>query len=152
LDRLLSISNARAFGQTIGMRWRALSQSAPLSMVFSFRRHDDRASDCVEGEVSRFPRGSLPDDSAPENRRIDARPYARHDVDMVASRKRRVTVNLPDDLLREAEQVTGKGITETLIAGLTLLARRRAYTKAQALRGKLDLRIDLDASRERARR
>jgi hypothetical protein len=71
---------------------------------------------------------------------------------MAGSTKRRVTVNLPDDLLREAEQVTGKGITETLIAGLELLARRRAYAKALALRGKLDLRIDLDTSRERSRR
>lgn len=63
-----------------------------------------------------------------------------------------MTVNLPDDLLQEAELVTGRGITETLIEGLKLLAQRRAYAKALDLRGKLDLKIDLDASRERARR
>jgi hypothetical protein len=71
---------------------------------------------------------------------------------MAKANTKRVTVNLPDVLLREAAAVTGQGITETLIAGLKLLAQRRAYTKALALRGKLDLRIDLDMSRERTRR
>jgi hypothetical protein len=71
---------------------------------------------------------------------------------MAKANTKRVTVNLPDALLREAAAVTGRGITETLIAGLKLLAQRRAYTKALALRGKLDLRLDLDISRERARR
>lgn len=65
---------------------------------------------------------------------------------------KRVTVNLPAELLSEAERVTGKGITETLVEGLRLVARRRAYAKAIALRGKLDLDIDLGASRERPRR
>jgi hypothetical protein len=65
---------------------------------------------------------------------------------------RRVTVNLPGDLLRQAEQVTGRGITDTLVAGLKLLAQRGAYQKALALRGQLDLHVDLETSRERARR
>lgn len=63
-----------------------------------------------------------------------------------------MTVNLPADLLAEAEAVTGKGITETLVAGLELLARRRAYARAMALKGKLRLDVDLEVSRERARR
>lgn len=71
---------------------------------------------------------------------------------MSKSAIRRVTVNLPEPLLRAAEEATGKGITETVIEGLEVLARRRAYLKALALRGKLDLSIDLDHSRERARR
>jgi len=65
---------------------------------------------------------------------------------------KRVTVNLPADLLADAERVTGKGITETLVQGLELLARRRAHAKAVALRGKLRLDVDLDASRERSGR
>jgi len=65
---------------------------------------------------------------------------------------KRVTVNLPRHLLQDAVEVTGAGTTETIVQGLQLLARRRAYTKALALKGKLDLRIDLDASRERAGR
>jgi hypothetical protein len=65
---------------------------------------------------------------------------------------KRITVNLPRDLLEDAGEVTGLGMTETIVQGLQLLARRRAYGKAMALKGKLDLRIDLDAARERAGR
>jgi hypothetical protein len=65
---------------------------------------------------------------------------------------RRVTANLPRDLLEEAMEVTGEGITETLVEGLELIRRRRAYAKVMALRGSLDLEIDLDVSRERLRR
>ena len=68
------------------------------------------------------------------------------------NRTRRVTANLPDELLEEAMQVTGEGITETLTEGLRLVRRTRAYPKAMALKGKLRLRLDLDASRERRRR
>lgn len=65
---------------------------------------------------------------------------------------KRVTANLPEELLREATRATGLGITDTLVRGLELLTRRRAYEKALRLKGKMDLRIDLDASRERAGR
>ncbi len=65
---------------------------------------------------------------------------------------KRITANLPEDLLKEATQATNKGITETLIQGLQLVKRSTAYQKAQSLRGKLDLKIDLDISRERNRR
>jgi hypothetical protein len=71
---------------------------------------------------------------------------------MAAPAIKRVTVNLPAALLSEAEEVSGRGITETIVQGLELLARRRAHTKAMALKGKLDLVIDLDVSRERSRR
>jgi hypothetical protein len=67
-------------------------------------------------------------------------------------RARRITANLPEDLLDDAMRVTGAGITETLVAGLRLVRRTRAYEKAMALRGKVHLVIDLDKSRERARR
>jgi hypothetical protein len=68
------------------------------------------------------------------------------------ARIRRVTANLPGDLLDDAMHVTGKGITETLITGLHLVRRTRAYRKAMALQGKVHLEIDLDESRERPRR
>ena len=70
----------------------------------------------------------------------------------VMTKARRVTANLPEPLLAEAMEVTGRGITETLIAGLNLVRRARAHEKALALRGKVRLRVDLDASRERRRR
>ncbi len=49
-------------------------------------------------------------------------------------------------------KVTRKGITETLVEGLRLVRRARAYDKALALRGKLQLDVDLRGSRERGRR
>jgi hypothetical protein len=66
-------------------------------------------------------------------------------------RTRRVTANLPVDLLDRARRVTGKGITETLVEGLELVRRASAASKARALRGKLRIELDLEASRERAR-
>lgn len=71
---------------------------------------------------------------------------------MVERAIKRVTVNLPAELLEDAERVSGRGITETIVMGLELVARRRALSKALALKGKLVLDIDVDASRERARR
>jgi hypothetical protein len=70
----------------------------------------------------------------------------------MAGQIKRVTVNLPAKLLSEAEEVSGAGITETIVLGLELLARRRAYAKGMALKGKRRLDLDLDVSRERAGR
>jgi hypothetical protein len=63
---------------------------------------------------------------------------------------RRVTANLPAALLDDATRITGTGITETLIEGLQMLKRRRAATKAAALRGSIQLDIDTDTLRERS--
>lgn len=67
-------------------------------------------------------------------------------------RTRRITANIPETLLKEAVEATGASLTETLIQGLKLVKRTNAFNKAQALKGKLDLTIDLDSSRERTRR
>ena len=65
---------------------------------------------------------------------------------------RRVTANLPVDLLEQATRASGKGITETLVAGLALVKRSAAVRKAKALRGRIRLDVDLEVSRERTRR
>jgi hypothetical protein len=65
---------------------------------------------------------------------------------------RRITANLPPDLLEAAMLATGKGITETLIEGLLRVKRASAYEKAMALRGKIHLDIDLEELRGRRRR
>ncbi len=62
---------------------------------------------------------------------------------------KRTTANLPEDLLQDARSVTKKGITETIIYGLELVKRTGAYAKAQRLRGRLSLDIDIKQSRER---
>ncbi len=61
---------------------------------------------------------------------------------------RRITANIPENLLLEAEQVTGKGITGTIIEGLKMLKRSKAFEKAQALKN-VELSVDTDLSRER---
>lgn len=65
---------------------------------------------------------------------------------------KRVTANLPQDLLRQAMDVTGEGITETIVAGLDRIRRSGAYATAMKLRGKIRLEVDLESSRERSRR
>lgn len=65
---------------------------------------------------------------------------------------RRVTANLPVELLEGARRVTGQGITETLVRGLELVRRSAAADKAARLKGRLRLDVDLEVSRERARR
>ena len=63
-----------------------------------------------------------------------------------------MTANLPVELLEGACKATGRGITETLVAGLLLVKRSAAARKAARLRGRLHLDVDLEASRERSRR
>lgn len=67
------------------------------------------------------------------------------------NKTRRITANIPENLLEEASVVTKKGITETLIQGLQMIKRTKAHLKAQELKGKITLDIDLDLSRERHR-
>lgn len=70
----------------------------------------------------------------------------------LADSVRRITANLPKKLLEGALDTTKTGVTETLIEGLRLVKRRRAYEKGMSLKGKLKLRIDLDQARERTHR
>lgn len=65
---------------------------------------------------------------------------------------KRITANLPEDLLREAILVSKANLTETLVLGLKMVRRSAAFKKANALKGKLNLDIDLSVSRERHRR
>ena len=61
---------------------------------------------------------------------------------------RKITVEVPEDLLRKAQQSTGSGITATIRAGLELVAAKRAYAGLRQLRGKVDFSVDIDDLRE----
>jgi hypothetical protein len=65
----------------------------------------------------------------------------------MSSTLRKVTVNLPEDLLERAQNLTGKGITETLIDGLRELERGRKLSALRKLKGKIRFDLDLDETR-----
>jgi hypothetical protein len=50
---------------------------------------------------------------------------------------RKITVEIPDDLLQKAQQASGTGITQTIRAGLQLMAASQAYDHLLQLRGKV---------------
>lgn len=50
---------------------------------------------------------------------------------------RKVTVELPPDLLEKAQQATGSGLTQTIRAGLQLLAASEAYAELRKMRGRV---------------
>jgi hypothetical protein len=61
---------------------------------------------------------------------------------------RKVTIEVPADLLRRARRSTGQGITATVRRGLELVAARSAYEDLRRLRGAVRLSIDVEALRE----
>jgi len=50
---------------------------------------------------------------------------------------RKITVEIPDDLLEKAQKASGTGITQTVRTGLQLLAASQAYDRLLHLRGKV---------------
>jgi len=60
---------------------------------------------------------------------------------------KRVTVNLPADVLETAQRLTGKGITPTLIDGLVELEKRAKRSALAELEGKLRFELDLKKTR-----
>jgi len=53
---------------------------------------------------------------------------------MVAAVKK-VTIEVPEDLLEKAQQATGSGITQTVRTGLQLVAASQAYAQLRQARG-----------------
>ncbi|MFY9727270.1 MAG: hypothetical protein WB579_25710 [Bryobacteraceae bacterium] len=50
---------------------------------------------------------------------------------------RKITVEVPPDLLERAQRASGSGITQTVRTGLQLVAASRAYARLRQLRGKV---------------
>jgi hypothetical protein len=61
---------------------------------------------------------------------------------------RKITVMLPKGLVKRALQASGEGITPTLRRGLELVAAKDTYRALLKLRGRFDLKIDLDELRK----
>ena len=60
---------------------------------------------------------------------------------------RKVTANIPAEILENAQRLTGKGVTLTLVEGLKSLDRNARLSALRQLRGKV--RFDLDLVRTR---
>jgi hypothetical protein len=50
---------------------------------------------------------------------------------------RKITVEVPQDLLKKAQRASGTGITQTVRTGLQLVAASRTYARLRQLRGKV---------------
>jgi hypothetical protein len=61
---------------------------------------------------------------------------------------RKITVELPVELLRKAQGSTGEGVTATIRRGLELVAASRASDELRKLRGRVRFSIDWRELRE----
>jgi hypothetical protein len=61
---------------------------------------------------------------------------------------RKVTVVLPEELMKRATRASRLGLAPTIRQGLELVAAREAYAGLRALRGKIKLKLDLEQLRE----
>ncbi len=50
---------------------------------------------------------------------------------------RKITVEVPPELLEKAQRASGSGITQTVRTGLQLVAASHAYAQLRQLRGKV---------------
>ena len=50
---------------------------------------------------------------------------------------RKITVEVPQELLEKAQRASGTGVTQTVRAGLQLVAASRTYACLRKLRGKV---------------
>ena len=63
---------------------------------------------------------------------------------------RKITVEVPPELLEKAQLASGSGITQTVRTGLQLVAASHAYARLRQLRGKVRFSrtlVDLKADR-----
>lgn len=58
---------------------------------------------------------------------------------------RKITVEVPPELLERAQRATGAGITQTIRTGLQLVAASHAYARLRQVRGKIRLSRSLAA-------
>jgi hypothetical protein len=53
------------------------------------------------------------------------------------AKARKITVEVPADLLERAQRASGAGVTQTVRAGLQLMAASEAYARLLRFRGKV---------------
>ena len=58
-------------------------------------------------------------------------------------KRKKLTIEVPEDLLVRATAATGEGITPTVRRGLELVAASGAYAKLRSLKGKVKFSVKL---------
>lgn len=61
---------------------------------------------------------------------------------------KKLTIQVPEDLLERATAASGRGITPTIRRGLELVAAGEAYAKLRRLRGRVKFSVKLSNLRE----
>jgi len=56
---------------------------------------------------------------------------------------RKITIEIPEELLEKAQQATGSGVTQTVRTGLQLVAASQAYARLREMRGKVRFSLTL---------
>ena len=69
-------------------------------------------------------------------------------IDAGMGAMRKITVEVPEDILKTAQAFTGDGITQTVTAGLRRLASIRAQQELGKLRGSFRFTLDLAELRD----
>ena len=69
---------------------------------------------------------------------------------MPRSAAKKITVHVPEDLLRRALEATGEGITPTVRRALELVAAGRVYEDLRRLRGRVKFSVSVEQLREDA--
>jgi hypothetical protein len=60
----------------------------------------------------------------------------------------KITAHIPSELLRAAQKVTNKGITETVKTSLEYLTNIKSFENIRKLKGKVKFSIDLNELRK----
>jgi len=61
---------------------------------------------------------------------------------------KKITTNIPEDLIEKAQKVTGLGITKTIKMGLELLAKKEHYNRLKSLKGSYKSKFNFSNLRE----
>jgi hypothetical protein len=62
--------------------------------------------------------------------------------------ERKITLNVPEELLERAQKASGQGITETIRQGLRLVAASETFREVAKLRGRVTFSVDPARLRE----
>ncbi len=65
----------------------------------------------------------------------------------MSQRIKKITVNVPVEVLENATRVTGQGVTLTVVEGLREIERRAKRSALRQLRGGVRFQLDLEETR-----